>query len=364
MAKDMEKGAGAVARRGMSSSVVNPQKSGYIANSSKNKIQSLQYFPKKEVGNKPNTPFIPVICRHCGDKWFLGHKCKQYQNVNLMVSETEENAQSNVEAEDDPHDTKECTVEETEPQEQLMHMQVSSQAIQGYSRVATYTVEVKIGGKRGIALLDSGSTHTLMDLRFASKTTCKIMHNNLMKVSVAGGGYILIGSHVPEVKYSINGHVFCNSFKILKLKNYDMVLGCDWMYQHSPINIDLKTRRLTIMKEGKIAMVLDDQPVSESAKLLNSKELDKILGKGITGYVIELQILKEERNSTVRSLYQNLIQTYMDVFKEPKDLPPERGCDHFIPIKDGSVPPNVRPYQVPHRQKNEMEQQIQNLLES
>nr|ADB85398.1 putative retrotransposon protein [Phyllostachys edulis] len=365
MAKDMEKGAGAVARRGMSSSVVNTQKGGYNANLAKNRVQSVQNFQKKEVGNKPNTPFIPGICRYCGDKWFLGHRCKQYQQVNLMVSETEETAHPNVETEDDPPDTNECTVEETDPPEQLMHMQVSSQAVQGYSRFTTYTVEVKIGGRRGIALLDSGSTHTFMDLRFATKTTCRIMCNNLMKVTVAGGGSILTGSHVPEVKYSINGQVFCNSFKILKLKNYDMVLGCDWMYQHSPINIDLKTRRLTIMKDGKLAMILDDQSVSETARLLESNELEKLTGKGIMGYVIELQSLKgEERNNTVNTLYQNLIQTYMDIFKEPTDLPPERGCDHSIPIKDNSVPPNIRPYRVPHRQKNEMEQQIQNLLES
>ena len=259
-----------------------------------------------------------------------------------MLSENEETAQPIVETEDDPLDTNECTVEEAEPPEQLMHMQVSSQAVQGYSRVSTYTVEVRIGGRKGIALLDSGSTHTFMDLRFASKTTCRIMCNNLMKVTVAGGGSILTGSHIPEVKYSINGQRFCNSFKILKLKNYDMVLGCDWIYQHSPINIDLKARRLTIMKEGKIAMILDDQSVSEAAKLLESTELEKITGKGIMGYVIELQLLKEEeRNSTVNPLYQNLIQTYMDVFKEPKDLPPERGCDHSIPIKDSSVPPNI-----------------------
>lgn len=107
--------------------------------------------------------------------------------------------------------------------------------------------------------MDSGSTHTFIYLRFALKTSCSIEHNPLQRVVVAGGGVILSGSHIPSTEYSINGQKFHNSFKILQLKGYDVVLGCDWIYQHSPISLDLKTRRLVI-KEGLIEIVLTINP--------------------------------------------------------------------------------------------------------
>lgn len=97
--------------------------------------------------------------------------------------------------------------------------------------------------------MDSGSTHTFIDLKFALKTSCKIQHNVLQKVTVPGGGVLLSGSHVSNIEYCINGQVFQNSFKILQLSCYGVVLGSDRIYQHSPINLDLKTRRLVIKKE-------------------------------------------------------------------------------------------------------------------
>lgn len=45
-------------------------------------------------------------------------------------------------------------------------------------------------------------------------------------------------------------------------------------------------------------------------------------------------------------------------------MPPERSCDHAIPLKENATPPMVRPYRVPHNQKSELEKQIKELLEA
>lgn len=52
------------------------------------------------------------------------------------------------------------------------------------------------------------------------------------------------------------------------------------------------------------------------------------------------------------------------MFEEPKQMPPVRECDHAIPLKEGSEPPMIRPYRVPHMQKTEMEKQIKELLDA
>jgi hypothetical protein len=68
---------------------------------------------------------------------------------------------------------------------------------------------------------------------------------------VAGGGELQTGATVPDMDYTIQGNKFHNSFKILPLSGYDIVLGGDWMLQHSPVTYDYHKRLLNIKMYGK-----------------------------------------------------------------------------------------------------------------
>lgn len=58
------------------------------------------------------------------------------------------------------------------------------------------------------------------------------------------------------------------------------------------------------------------------------------------------------------------MQQYAEVFNEPMGLPPKRECDHSIPLKSNAEPPNIRPYRIPHPQRDAMEDIIKQLLDS
>lgn len=85
--------------------------------------------------------------------------------------------------------------------EQLMH--ISLQAVQGKTSKSTFTLSVNIGGKKATALVDTGSTHTFIDLKFTTKINCKTTSNTLETVLVAGGGELKTGAHVNELQYTI-----------------------------------------------------------------------------------------------------------------------------------------------------------------
>ena len=51
------------------------------------------------------------------------------------------------------------------------------------------------------------------------------------------------------------------------------------------------------------------------------------------------------------------------MFNTPKELPPSRGHEHQIVLKEGTQPINVRPYRYPFYQKNEIEKIVKDLLE-
>ncbi|KAA0060668.1 ty3-gypsy retroelement transposase [Cucumis melo var. makuwa] len=52
------------------------------------------------------------------------------------------------------------------------------------------------------------------------------------------------------------------------------------------------------------------------------------------------------------------------VFEWPETLPPKRGIEHHIHLKQGTNPVNVRPYRYAHRQKKEMERLVDEMLAS
>jgi hypothetical protein len=61
---------------------------------------------------------------------------------------------------------------------------------------------------------------------------------------------------------------------------------------------------------------------------------------------------------------QALIQEFAELFEVPQNLPPSRACDHAIPLIDGAAPVQVRPYRYAPTLKNEIENQIKEMLQS
>jgi hypothetical protein len=300
---------------------------------------------------KPEIKFRePGVCKYCGQKWFFGHRCQQYKTLNLMA--TEENEDSS----DDQTQEKETpeidqTQPATSPTEAEQLMQISLQAIKGKSSKNTFTLSVMVGGKRAIALADTGSTHTFMDLKFSTKINCTTVSNSLAKVVVAGGGELHTGAHVDSLSYTIQGHNFQNSFKILPLKGYDIVLGGDWMLTHSPVKFDYEARRIKIKLNGSDKVYLKDESLTKGVQLMSLNKLQKALHKGATGYYLFPISATSTAQNTTDPAIPALLEEFSEVFAEPQELPPERTCDHAIPLKEGTSPPNIRPYRVPHKQK-------------
>lgn len=57
-----------------------------------------------------------------------------------------------------------------------------------------------------------------------------------------------------------------------------------------------------------------------------------------------------------------MLHRFEGVFQSKPGLPPGRGREHSIIIKEGQGPVNVRPYRYLHHQKNEIEKQVREML--
>lgn len=59
---------------------------------------------------------------------------------------------------------------------------------------------------------------------------------------------------------------------------------------------------------------------------------------------------------------QKLLADNVSIFDEPEGLQPQRPFDHTIPLIPGAMPVNVRPYRYTPSQKDEIENQVQEML--
>jgi len=64
----------------------------------------------------------------------------------------------------------------------------------------------------------------------------------------------------------------------------------------------------------------------------------------------------------IQPAMHKLLEHYVDVFAEPTQLPLVREVDNCIPLKEGTEPINVRPYRYAYFQKEEIENQVQEML--
>jgi hypothetical protein len=180
--------------------------------------------------------------------------------------------------EDDNHVLLQTEVTDTPPEQPPQLLMISSHAAHGTSIAATFSVLLTLRGKKGITLIDSGSTDSSVDYIFAGKPSCSIVATESRKVKVAGGGYLESFAALAPTTYFIQNEEFKGQFKLLQLKGYDIILGCDWIKDRSPITLDLRadSRKLSIQKNGLFAISFRDFTAPPAQPLIASTQLQRM----------------------------------------------------------------------------------------
>lgn len=94
--------------------------------------------------------------------------------------------------------------------------------------------------------------------------------------------------------------------------------------------------------------------------------LQGILPELPQGTVLQLLFVEESQavtfDTSIPQPLLTVLQQYTEVFTPPQSLPPSRGCDHSIPLIEGARPVNIRPYRYAPAIKDEIEQQVSDML--
>jgi hypothetical protein len=89
--------------------------------------------------------------------------------------------------EDENHVLLQAEVTDPPDQQTPQLLLISAHATHGTSSTAIFSLIVTVGGKRGVTLVDSGSTGSFMDYTFASQISCPIKTTTSRKVRLLVG---------------------------------------------------------------------------------------------------------------------------------------------------------------------------------
>jgi hypothetical protein len=201
-------------------------------------------------------------------------------------------------------------------------------------------VQISIGGKQTIALIDSGSNASFVDFSFATTLNCTLTHSATSNITVAGGGKLISNSIIQNCHFSIAKHQFVEDFRVLQLPDSSVILGCDWLKKHSLVAFDFHKKIFTMHKFGCYPVTFPTCTAQQQVIEISAEKMDKLLSKNCSGFIIPLNTLSAHSDSNTEQLPEisQLLMTFSDVFAEPMELPPHRSCDHSIHLKDGAIP--------------------------
>jgi hypothetical protein len=236
-----------------------------------------------------------------------------------------------------------------------------------------------VGKQDLLILLDSGSAGTFISEHVAQQLQSQLQDCEELQFTTANGSPMVSNKMVPDFKWFIQGHTFSYPARILPLKCFDMIIGADWLEDHSPTWIHWKKKQMRFPHLGKKVMIRGITHKSDTCRKITPRKLKGLLKRSVVAYCVELQTsVTDLEPKEVHAIVDTpvdiadaahmppqvkaLVQKHHSLFQEPTELPPQRADDHHIPLVPGAQPVNIRPYRSSPQQKTEIEKQIADML--
>ncbi|WVZ88557.1 hypothetical protein U9M48_035065 [Paspalum notatum var. saurae] len=282
------------------------------------------------------------LCDRCADKWSRDHKCGDTVQLNVLQEVLELFQLDNGDVSLDS-----STSSETDQ----LFLTLSVAAVSGSAAPHTLCLQGQIQGHSLSILVDSGSSHTFINEQLAGQLSRVLQLSVPLAVRVANGTVIQCASYIPRAEWSVQQCTFLSELRVLPLSAYDMILGLDWLGQHSPMKVHWAQQWLSIPYDESMVILYGTRAQLPAGTLLQ-----------LCAVTDTASIEPSTPSIAVLPAVQRLIDEFAELFTIPTALPPERAFDHSIPLIQGASPVNIRPYRYAPALKDEIERQVAEML--
>ncbi|GJR37812.1 RNA-directed DNA polymerase like protein [Tanacetum coccineum] len=336
--------------------------------------------PNTPVTTKPNTPLggsgrrlsqkeyaqkkAQNLCFYYDQKYVPGHKCSGQLYFLTVLPEEEMETEEFLDV-----DKSHVDLDSSD----LPAPQISLNALTCTNNFKTMRVIGTMGKHVLHILVDCGSTHNFLNKGMAKRLGCNIRTTCPLAVTVAGRNHLVSDSECKDFKWHFGNTLFTTDIMLLPLGGCDMVLGIQWLATLGDIKCNFKELRMEFKYNGKGVALKGTQKTN--VEWMVTKATDKALKQMAQaefnymalcmipqGDVFCMQM--EGSTIVIDPKIQEVLAIHEDVFDVPTALLPPREHDHRIPLTEGAVPVNIRPYKHPSAQKDAIESMVKELLDA
>lgn len=218
----------------------------------------------------------------------------------------------------------------------------------------------KVSNCTASIMIDTGATTNFVNLQFCQRNRLKLVHITKQRVGMADNHIIVADKGLIGTFLEVFGKRTQENFVAVEGLKHAAILGMPWL-QHSQAVIDFEHREISF-KVGKFPKLLD---VLKTTDLITTKT-----EKGDELFNLHIRQIPETADAqdigaqNVCKLTQKILKEFSDVFQEelPDGLPPRRGEDHKIILKEGHKPHTRAPPRMSPAELTQLRKTIDELL--
>ncbi|CAA0812557.1 Unknown protein, partial [Striga hermonthica] len=211
------------------------------------------------------------------------------------------------------------------------------------------------------ALFDIGATHSFISRRCLDAIGVHaITAVDPLEVSLAPGRKIVTSAKASDLSLSIGGRVLSADTYVLEMRDFDLILGMDWLsFYHADIRCH--DREITLYLPEDDSITFFGSRNRSLPYVVSMAKATKLLRRGnCQGYLVSLV----DDSQKARSPHDvPVVREFVDVF--PDELPggpPNRQVEFSIDLIPGAGPVSKAPYRMAPKELQELKAQIQELL--
>lgn len=138
------------------------------------------------------------------------------------------------------------------------YFQLSTQAVKGHFSPQTLKFQGSIAGLHIMVLVDTGSTHNIMQPRITHHLNLKTTPINHFSVVVGNGSHLQCEGIYNNLEILLQNKRFSLPFYLLPIEGVGIVLGMDWLRTLGPIQADFSIPSLTFQHHTKPITLIGD----------------------------------------------------------------------------------------------------------
>ena len=209
-------------------------------------------------------------------------------------------------------------------------------------------------------LVDPGATHSFASKHFLDRSQIKTQPlEGRMRVSLPAGDPLFSGRVVRDSRVLIGGQEFPADLVALYMRDFDVVLGMDWLSRHRA-TLDFYKKEVKFHRPGKLEVKFRGIRRELSSNIISAMAAQRMLRKGRQGYLAYV-VETEKEGILVDEI--PVVREFPNVFPDDiAGLPPDGEVEFTIDLIPGTKTISIPPYRMALAELRELKAQLEELL--